>query len=138
MNLTLVREIFSDKSTIGSLLDEEGEFICYTLEDRVREDPNKMTVVNEAKVYGETAIPSGTYKVIVTWSPRFKRQLPLLIGVPGFEGIRIHTGNTDKDTEGCILVGMQRGKDIIYDSRVAFNILYKKIAEGKDISITIK
>src|SRR3972149_10690167 len=95
MELLLQRKIFTDKSTIGELF-VDGVFECFTLEDVVRDDE---------KIKKVTAIPDGIYTVLVTWSPRFKRQLPLLIDVPGFDGIRIHPGNTADDTEGCLLVG---------------------------------
>ena len=117
MELLLQRKIFTDKSTIGELF-VDGVFECFTLEDVVRDDE---------KIKKVTAIPDGIYTVLVTWSPRFKRQLPLLINVPGFDGIRIHPGNTDKDTDGCILVGNTRGKDFIGESRIAFDNLYKKL-----------
>lgn len=93
-NLTLKRTYPLDNYTIGELYIE-GEYYCDTLEDTVREE----------KIAGKTAIPYGKYEVIVNRSPRFKRDLPLLLDVPNFEGIRIHRGNTDKDTSGCILVG---------------------------------
>ena len=117
MELLLQRKIFTDKSTIGELF-VDGVFECFTLEDVVRDDE---------KIKKVTAIPDGIYTVLVTWSPRFKRQLPLLIDVPGFDGIRIHPGNTDEDTDGCILVGNTRGKDFIGESRIAFDNLYKKL-----------
>lgn len=127
MNLTLIREPSTEHTTFGSLYVDDT-FECYTLEDVVRKD----------KVYGETAIPAGTYKVIVTWSPRFKRQLPLLIGVPGFDGIRIHPGNTYKDTEGCILVGVEKQGEALLRSREAFTKLYDKIVKAKECLIEIK
>lgn len=113
MNLKLKRTEFTDKSTIGEL-SIDNQFFCYTLEDVVREE----------KIKNETAIPAGEYEVTVTYSPRFKRYLPLLIDVPNFSGVRIHPGNTDRDTEGCILVGTTKGEDFIGNSRAAFNKLY--------------
>lgn len=127
MELTLTRGPSTTKSTPGTLL-VDGKFECFTLED----------VVRPKKIPGETAIPAGTYKVIIDMSNRFKRLLPLLIDVPGFAGIRIHPGNTDKDTEGCILVGTSRSKDFVGNSRVAFDALFKKMQAAKSISITIK
>lgn len=115
MMLTLVRRWFTDQSTIGELyLDGAAIQTCFTLEDMVR----------PVKVHGETAIPAGRYQVIITESARFKRALPLLLNVPGFEGIRIHPGNTKADTEGCLLVGTQRGTDVVLKSKAAFTALF--------------
>ena len=127
MQLTLIREQSTDYSTSGTLL-VDGKFECFTLED----------VVRDKKVLGETAIPAGNYKVIIDMSNRFKRLLPLLINVPGFVGIRIHPGNTDKDTEGCILVGTSRRKDFVGNSRLAFGALFAKLQAAKSITITVK
>jgi hypothetical protein len=127
MKLYLKRIHKIEHSTIGELYID-GKFQCYTLED----------VEREVKIKNETAIPKGTYKVVITYSNRFKKQLPLLLNVPNFEGIRIHTGNTNHDTEGCILVGQTRSNDFIGSSRNAFNELFKKIKNEKNIEITIE
>lgn len=105
MKIKLIREIFTDKSTIGRMFID-GQYFCDTLEDTDR-DENKNGVFDngETKIYGETAIPYGHYEVIVNYSNAFKRDLPLLLNVPHFEGIRIHRGNKPEDTKGCILVG---------------------------------
>jgi hypothetical protein len=130
MNLLLIRQTFSDLSTVGELL-VNGEHECYTLED----------VVRAVKVPGKTAIPYGTYRVIINASARFKRRLPLLLNVPNFEGVRIHPGNTAEDTEGCILVGTVRGPDVVLHSRDAFKPLFLKMDEamrrGEGINIRI-
>lgn len=132
MKLDLKREPSANGCTIGSMYIN-GMWECYTLEDVVRKGP---------KVPGKTAIPEGTYGVRVTFSNRFKRDLPLLDNVSGFEGIRIHPGNTDADTEGCILVGRAKSIDRIYNSRDAFDTLYSKILAAwmnhEPIEITIK
>lgn len=127
MKLTLVRDSSSETTTLGKLFVNDI-FECFTLEDKVR----------EIKYAGITAIPAGTYKVIVTWSPRFKRQLPLLIDVPGFDGVRIHPGNDHTDTEGCILVGTKIEGERILESRKAFDKLYAKIVKGKGCTIVIE
>jgi len=127
MKLTLKREPSTTKSTPGKLY-VDGVFECYTLED----------VVRPSKIYGETAIPAGTYKVIINMSNRFKRLLPLLLNVPNYEGIRIHPGNTDKDTEGCILPGVTRSVDFVGNSRVAFDALFAKMQKADSIEITIE
>ena len=127
MKITIKRLHKTNTSTIGELLID-GIFECYTLED----------VEREVKVKSETAIPKGTYKVIINQSNRFKRLLPLLLDVPNFEGVRIHSGNSNHDTEGCILVGQTRGKDYIGKSRKAFDKLFKKMQAAKDITITIQ
>lgn len=116
MELKLVRKQFTNDSTIGEL-SVNGKFECFTLEDRVR----------AVKIKGETAIPLGAYEVVVTFSNRFRKPLPLFLNVPGFEGVRIHAGNTKKDTEGCILVGQTKAKDMVGKSRAAFDILFTKI-----------
>lgn len=138
MNLELRRIQFTDKFTIGVLL-LNGRFQCLTCEDKVREIEGLP--VAEWKVYGETAIPYGTYKVIVNFSNRFKRHLPLLLNVPGFEGIRIHVGNWAKDTDGCILPGERRLVDGVGKSLAAFNRLYPLILNahnnGEDITMTV-
>ena len=79
-----------------------------------------------------TAIPTGTYNVVITPSNRFKRDLPLLENVPGFTGIRIHPGNTAADTEGCILVGKGHSTRSVTDSRAAFNDLFNRIRAALD------
>jgi len=126
MNLVLKRLHKTENSTVGELT-VDGLFQCYTLED----------IEREVKVKSETAIPKGTYKVIINRSNRFKRLLPLLLDVKGFEGIRIHSGNTNHDTEGCILVGETRSKDFIGKSRKAFNALFEKMKKAESITITI-
>ena len=133
MELKLIRREFTDKSTIGELyVDDDAMQTCYTLEDVVRAE----------KVKGETAIPVGKYEVICTYSPRFKRDLPLLLKVPNFEGVRIHPRNDSSNTEGCILVGLDKMKDRIQRSRDAFNTLYAQIKEarsyGEQVWITIE
>jgi hypothetical protein len=126
MQITVKRLHKTDTSTIGELLID-GVFECYTLED----------VERPVKIKNETAIPKGTYKVIINQSNRFKRLLPLLLNVPNFEGVRIHSGNTNHDTEGCILVGKIRNKNYIGQSRKAFEKLFKKMQAAKEISLTI-
>ena len=126
MKIKINRLYKTENSTIGELLID-GKFECFTLEDKER----------DVKIKGETAIPRGTYKVIINQSNRFKRLLPLLIDVDNFEGVRIHAGNTNHDTEGCILVGQTRSKDYISKSRKAYEILFAKMKLAKDITLTI-
>lgn len=109
MTLTLVREPSANGRTFGVLF-VDGRFQCHTLEDVVRAE----------KIAGETAVPAGRYRVAVSWSPRFQRRLPLLENVPGFSGVRIHAGNSSRDTEGCILPGLARDGDRVVQSRTAF------------------
>ena len=118
MDLRLLRDTFTEISTIGKLY-VDGLFFSYTLEDMVRE--------KGVKVYGKTAIPEGRYRVKIDQSKRFNRAMPLLLDVPLFEGIRIHNGSYAKDTEGCILLGFQKGKDMIWESKLAFNQFFDRL-----------
>lgn len=137
-SLTLKRKILTTNSTIGELFIN-GKFFCHTLEDKDR-DINRNKHLEEGKVFGETAIPSGIYHVILNMSTRFKRILPLLINVEGFEGVRIHNGNTKKDTEGCILVGIWDGKtqDFIGNSMITTSKLLTELKKYEKIDITIE
>ena len=99
MNLLLLRRDFTDKSTIG-LLYVGQVFQCYALED-----PDRKLEDGGEKIPGKTAIPRGKYRIIIDWSNRFKRELPRLLDVPNYVGVRIHPGNGPDDTEGCILPG---------------------------------
>jgi hypothetical protein len=129
MELNLKRIEKTEKSTIGEL-SVNGIYECFILED----------VEREVKIFGETAIPKGRYEVVISWSNRFKKFMPLLLNVPNFEGIRIHAGNTAKDTLGCLLTGKSKSKDMISNSRIAYEKLFSKleIASKKEkIFITI-
>lgn len=131
MNLLLKRIALKPEYTIGKLYID-GQYFCDTLEDTVR----------EKKIAGKTAIPEGTYQVIVNRSPKFKRDLPLLLDVPNFEGIRIHRGNTVKDTSGCILVGENKVKGKVINSTkyetLLTAILKREMQSGSSIKITQK
>lgn len=134
MKLQLKRVALRDTYTIGKLY-VDGQYWCDALEDRVRD------LSREKKVPGETAIPAGTYDIVVNISPKFKRLLPRLLGVPHFEGILIHRGNTAKDSAGCILVGENRavGKVLnstYWEKRVTEHLLEAQ-DKGEDIKITI-
>jgi len=129
MNLKLVREIKTPTITLGHL--EAGKMVLMTCEDPVRDH----------KIPGVTAIPYGRYKVIINFSNRFKKHLPLLLDVPGFSGVRIHSGNGPEDTEGCILVGTTRTKAGVANSRYAMSLLMtlleKTIEQGENIYIEV-
>lgn len=128
MKLVLKRERSTANSTIGTL-SINGIYECFILEDIIRERPG--VPVSQWKIKGATAIPAGTYDIELTMSNRFKRILPLLIGVEGFESIRIHPGNKAVDTEGCLLPGSSRGVDVVYGSVPAFSRLYPQLVEAK-------
>ena len=126
--LTLARKILGDKATLGDLAIN-GVFECHTLEDVVREVAGNP--VSAWKIAGATAIPAGTYQVVIDFSPHFGRIMPHLLSVPGFDGIRIHSGNTDADTEGCILLGQyETSPDFIGSSRAAFDAFFPKLQDA--------
>ena len=148
MELILERIAKRKTYTIGRLyirqqvMDEylpgyEDHYFCDTLEPTWRDYEH-----GAYKVKGRSAIPEGRYAVVISYSPKFKQWLPILLGVPKFEGIRIHAGNTAKDTEGCILVGQNREVGKVLDSRKWLYELKQKIVEAKDrgeaVWLTIK
>lgn len=143
MNITLIRKYKLPTYTIGKLYID-GEYFCDTLEDKDRGLTDSMSVgeISKIKIKKETAIPTGTYKITITYSNRFKKNMPLINDVKGFEGIRIHSGNTDKDTEGCLLVGMNLERGKVLKSQETFRKLYKMLSgaklRGEYIQITIK
>ena len=135
MKIEVNRIFKASNYTIGEL-SVNTNYVCDTLEDKVR-------VVGE-KVYAETAIPTGTYTLVLSYSNRFKKVMPEILNVPNFSGIRIHCGNSSKDTEGCLLVGKWDGKteNWISDSKNSYNKLYPLLEEAfnkkENITITIK
>lgn len=128
MQISVIRDLWGETFVSGSMF-VDGDFLCYTLEDKDRERESS----EYTKVYGKTAIPRGGYQVIVNMSPKFKRLYPRLLDVPGYQGVLIHEGNTEDDTEGCILVGMSRASDgsRLNNSTLALKRLMEKL-EGQD------
>ena len=128
MLIEVKRFEFKDTHTVGKMY-VDGIYECYTLEDAVR---------NGTKVLGKTAIPIGTYKLIIDASVRFKQDMPHILDVPDFTGVRIHAGNTSADTDGCILLGSTwAGKDFIGNSKIAYKKFFDKLKQNKTVSITI-
>lgn len=149
MELKIIRKYKGPKYTIGSLF-LNNKYFCDTLEDV---DRNLSQIMSEKdilskKIYGETAIPTGIYKINITysnkfgkrfWAIRFGGKLPLIEDVKGFEGIRIHPGNTNKDTLGCILVGCNKKVGELINSQYCWTNLMLELTKTKeDIELTIK
>lgn len=138
MEMVLQRQATVNGCTLGDLF-VEGAWQCFTCEDPIRQVEGP---VKSWKVPGETAIPTGNYKVVITYSTRFKKELPLLLEVEGFSGIRIHPGNGPHDTEGCLLVGRRKDDHGVEESRAAFMDLYLLIEEairaGETVTIEVK
>lgn len=109
MELKLVRETFTQDSTIGKLYMNDV-FFCFTLEDKVR----------DVKIPHITAIPAGRYEVVISYSNRFKQLMPLLLNVPNYEGVRIHWGNYAADTDGCILLGSKKFVNMVGNSKATY------------------
>lgn len=136
--------------TIGKLYID-GNYICDTLEDTDRGLTQAMTLeeIKSKKVYSQTAIPTGTYKITLNvvsqkfknrvWAEPYEGKLPRLLNVPGYEGVLIHPGSTEKDTSGCILVGQNKVVGQVINSTKTFNQLMSILNKSKeDITITIK
>jgi hypothetical protein len=142
MELYLKRETFTEESTIGKLTID-GQFECFILEDKDRGLTSTMTIqeITARKVFGKTCIPYGRYEIDWTMSARFKKMMPILLNTPGYTGIRIHTGNSEKDSLGCLLPGRKRANNMVTESMAATNLLYSKIqtakSRGERIFITI-
>lgn len=142
MELKLIRKYRCSNYCIDKLYINNIYF-SDVLEDPDRGLQNSMSLeeIQKIKIKGNTCIPYGTYDITVTYSPRFKKNLPLLLNVKGFEGIRIHSGNTPKDTEGCLLPGFNKIKGQVVDSRVTTDKLIAQIQQalnkGEKVTITI-
>ena len=130
MEIVVVRFHKKEKYTIGKMYIN-GTYFCDTLEDTDRGLTQEMNldIIDKTKVYGKTAIPTGRYRVELTKSKKFGRVLPLLYNVKGFEGIRIHRGNTDEDTLGCILVGQNKAVGKVINSAMAEKNLMDRLKE---------
>lgn len=138
MKLKLQRIARKERYTIGKLY-LNGKYFCDTLEDRDRGLSQEMPLdeIQKLKIKAQTAIPTGIYNVIINYSPKYKKPMPLLLSVPAYEGVRIHSGNTHKDTEGCILVGENREVGRVLNSRYTFNKLFTKLQTAFDKGETI-
>lgn len=125
MLITVKRTFKGPEYTIGKLYID-GAYFCDTLEDTVR---------TGTKITGKTAIPAGKYKVKKTWSTRFKKTLPEVLNVPNFTGVRIHSGNTAKDTEGCLLLGLNKVKGSVINSQNAVAFFMDRTPDAFDLEI---
>lgn len=143
MELLVKRIAKKNTYTIGQLYINSQK-VCDTLEDKDRGLTSNMSVeqIKNLKVYGQTAIPTGTYTVSYTYSTKFKKYMPLINNVKGFDGIRIHSGNTDKDTLGCIILGENKVVGKVINSRSTcdkvYSIIKKALDNGDKVSITIQ
>lgn len=143
MRITLKRKFLGDEYTVGDL-SIDGKFFCNTIEDTVRElpvtcpyTPKGQSCKCKGKVYAQTAIPAGTYKVTLEYSSRFKRKLPLLHNVPHFIGILIHSGNDESASAGCLIVGNNTVKGRVTESRATSDKLNAILSKEKHITIEI-
>ena len=135
MNLYQIRDVFTENSTTSKLFIENEEE-CFILEDQ-----DRKLEAGGKKVYGRTAIPRGRYKIEMDWSPKYGRDMPHILDVPQFEGIRIHPGNRSEDTEGCLIPGQERVEDYVRNSKPAFDALLTKLnaawANNEEVWLTI-
>ena len=122
MQVMITRNWKKPDYTIGRIFVNNA-FFCNSMEDTDRGLRQGMPLeeIKRLKVYGKTAIPTGTYTILMTYSPKYKKKMPQVMNIPGFEGIRIHPGNTPEDTLGCILPGDNKVKGKVVDSTKRFN-----------------
>lgn len=139
MKITLIRIANRPTYSIGKLYID-GVYECDVLEDTDRGLDDKMPLeeIIKKKKYGTTAIPSGIYEVQITYSPKYKKLMPLIMNVKGYSGVRIHSGNSAKDTLGCLLVGKNKEVGKVLESRKTYNALFAKLQGKKNITIEIK
>ena len=148
MELQVNRIFLGVNYTIGKFMID-GKYFCDTIEDAVRKLPDKCpTTIFGApckckeKIQSKTAIPSGTYKVTVGMSPRFKRKLPIIMNVPHFLGILIHNGTSEESSSGCIILGENKVKGKVQNGTKYMNeltdLLINEMSQGNPITITIK
>jgi hypothetical protein len=128
MKLKVVRETKNDVCTIGSLFINDV-FFCYTLEDKDRglKQSDSLLFIQAKKIFGLTAIPSGFYKLTVNQSPKFKRMLPRILDIKGFDGVLLHRGNNANHSLGCILVGYKKADNSIFESTKAETDLVNRL-----------
>ena len=142
MELRLERKYRNNNYCIDKLYIN-GKYFSDVLEDPDRglTDTMSLEEIKKIKIKGNTCIPYGTYNITITYSPRFKKNLPLINNVKGFDGIRIHSGNTPQDTEGCLLLGLNKVKGRVVDSKVTVNkfidIVQEALNKGEKVTITI-
>lgn len=131
MILRIVGTDYYDNCIIGNFFINDF-WLCYSLEDKLR----------KKKIYGKTAIPNGEYKVVLDHSYKYNRVMPHILDVPNFKGVRIHKGNTEKDTEGCVLLGAHKGEGYIYNCSRVYNKLVEQMQEaienGEEIKIILE
>ena len=144
MEILIDRKWKKDSYTIGKVYID-GKYFSESLEDKDRGLTSDMSIteIKNKKVYGKTCIPSGLYTILYTYSPKYKRLMPLVDNVKGFSGIRIHSGNTAEDSLGCILLGFNKEKGKVLQSRDTCSKFYKLIEEaiyknGESITLKIK
>ena len=141
MELKLIRKYRKTDYTIG-ILYVNNKYFCEILEDidRGLKDSMSLEEIKKIKIKDQTCIPYGKYQILMTYSPKYKKIMPLVNNVKGFEGIRIHSGNTNKDTSGCLLPGFNKIKGQVINSRETFNKLYSLIqtATNNKENVTIE
>ncbi len=143
IELVLKRIAYRERYTIGRLY-VDGEYFCDTIEDVVRELPEvcpntphwKGCACGE-KILGETAIPAGEYRVVLRESPKFKRVLPLVEGVPHFLGILFHRGVDERSSSGCIIVGENKVVGKVLNSGDCERRLVERLRDEKDINLRV-